>query len=346
MAQLDPTDPTETPMTDPIPDLSIDLSAVSVEDWHDRIAELGEEHGYYEKLGPDHSVLFVDAGPQLLVTFETRSAIKRLPRCAPRGFDLVKRNGWSLLALIAEDEGWFRAPRIWGYFDRKVDDGFFEDFDCVTFYGHHAAGYAACAYSVAAPGARVLALRPVATLDPAVTGWDRRYKAQRRLDFTSRYGYAPDMLDAADRAHIVHDPHHASDAIHASLFRRPNVTPLACRHAGSRIEQLFDQMQMTGSLIESTMDGSLDETRFASLWRRRRDCLPYLTALRKRLEADHRQVLVARLFRHGVRTPHHAHFARELNEAGDPTPPHQSASAGAPPPDPGRKPVSSVPRAT
>jgi hypothetical protein len=59
---------------------------------------------------------------------------------------------------------------------------------------------------VAAPGARVLAFRPLATLDPAVAGWDDRFPQARRRDWTSRYGFAPAMLDAAAGAAILHDP--------------------------------------------------------------------------------------------------------------------------------------------
>ena len=115
----------------------------------------------------------------------------------PLGAEHRAAGGWSHLCLIAEGDTWFRDPAVYAYFDRLVDDAFFEDFDHVLFYGAGMAGYAACAYSVAAPGAQVLALNPRATLDPAAGRWDDRDRAARRLDFTSRYGYAPDMLEGA-----------------------------------------------------------------------------------------------------------------------------------------------------
>ena len=40
-------------------------------------------------------------------------------------------------------------------------------------------------------------MQPQATLDPRVAEWDDRFLHMRRTDFTDRYGYAPDMLDAA-----------------------------------------------------------------------------------------------------------------------------------------------------
>ena len=58
----------------------------------------------------------------------------------------------------------------------------------------------------------------------------------RRLDFTSRYGYAPDMLDAAGKAFVLYDPMDRLDAMHAALFARPNVTLLRLRHMGAALQ--------------------------------------------------------------------------------------------------------------
>ena len=65
---------------------------------------------------------------------------------------------------------WFRYPKVHAYFNRLVDDGFFDDLDKVVFYGAGPCGYAAATFSVAAPGATVVAIQPQATLDPRVTG--------------------------------------------------------------------------------------------------------------------------------------------------------------------------------
>jgi hypothetical protein len=43
-----------------------------------------------------------------------------------------------------------------------VDDGFFDEFEQVIFYGSGSSGYAAAAFSVAAPGATVIAVQPQA----------------------------------------------------------------------------------------------------------------------------------------------------------------------------------------
>lgn len=303
-------------MPDTLSDLDHDLTDLPTPDWHARLDEIGEAHGYYQKIGTDHAAVFIDAGPRLLVTFETGEAARKLPGALPRGFDSVMRNGWSLLAILDEGDGWFRAPALYSFLDRQSDDGFLEDFEQVLFFGHHQAGLAAAAYSVAAPGAHVLALRPLATLDPEVAGWDRRHLAARRHDFTTRYGYGPDMIDAARAAWIVHDPLFAPDAMHAALYRRPNVTLLPARHAGARVEALLDQMQITAPLIDAAMDGTLDRAGFGRLWRARRENVSHLRMLLKRLEADGRSALAAKLCRHGLGTRDAALYQRKLSEMG------------------------------
>jgi hypothetical protein len=236
--------------------------------------------GYLEPLGPRHWAFFHDDGPVLLVTFETLGAIRsRAPSQMPLGWELARARGWSHLCLIADGETWWRDRRVWGYFDRLVDDAFFEDFDRVCFYGAGAGGYAAAAYSVAAPGATVLVLRPRATLDPAVAGWDRRDRAARRLDFTSRYGFAPDMTEGAGRVFVLFDPAETFDAMHAALFRRPWTTRLAARHIGPEPEATLAQMGLLAPLIAAATEARLSPGLWSAMWRARRDHPPWLRAM-------------------------------------------------------------------
>lgn len=254
-----------------------------------------------------------------MVSFENQATAMSNPFGRPRGFDMAMRHGWSLLIVLAGGDTWFRAPELYGYFDRLVDEAFLEDFDKVLFFGIHDAGYAAAAYSVTAPGANALLLRPVATLDPSIAPWERRFLSKRRLDFQSRYGYAPDMIEALDRAYVIHDPTKNADAMHAALYRRSNVTFHPTRQARPRIEVLLDGIGVTGQLLEKAMDGTLDRTTFARLWRRRRDSASYVRNLLKRVEIDERPGLAARVCAYGVGTPD-AQFYRDrmphLAEAG------------------------------
>ena len=71
-----------------------------------------------------------------------------------------------------------------------------------------------------------------ATLDRAATEWDDRFPSARRIDFSGRYSDAAHLLDAADTALLLYDPEEKEDAMHASLFRSPNVIRHRYRRGG------------------------------------------------------------------------------------------------------------------
>lgn len=245
--------------------------------WIVRLLEMTDEEGYFEPLGARHHALFLDRGPTLLVTFEEAGAVRERPEGGmPTGFGLAAAQGWSHVAMMCEGQTWFRDAAVFRHFDRLCDDAFFDDFDRVLFYGAGMGGYAAAAFSVAAPGATVLALCPRATLDPALTGWDPRHRGARRLTFTDRYGYAPEMIEAAARVFIVHDPAERLDAMHAALFHKSHVTALRARWMGGRLDLVLERIEALDSLLLAAMEGGLTPALFARAIRNRRRFNPYL----------------------------------------------------------------------
>lgn len=270
------------------------LAGLKKGEWLEQFARISDEAGYVQPLGKRHLAGFIDEGPMLLVTFETIQGIQTLSEHAhPIGWSLVQSEGWSHLAIISDGDTWFRDERIFGYFDRLIDDGFFEDFEKVVFYGTGPCGYAAAAYSVAAPGAVVIALRPQATLDARVAEWDQRFFDKRRLNFTDRFGYAPDMLDAAEQAFIVYDPEQDYDAMHAALFTRSNVTKLRTRFLGDRIGEMLMGMGILEEILDAACEGQLTETVFNRLYRARRNYGPYLDVLLNVFDDGERPFLTA-----------------------------------------------------
>lgn len=248
------------------------------------LAEMGDELGHFEALGPRHWALFIDEGPKLLVTFESLQTLSDLaPGTFPTSHEVARAQGWSHLCLIADGPTWYRDKRVWGYVDRLIDDGFFEDFDKVTFFGAGMGGHAACAYAVAAPGATVLAIRPVATLDPDIAGWDDRFAEARRLDFRSRFGYGPDMIDGAAQVFVLYDPEVDEDAMHAALYRKRFVTRLACRHLGATPEAALTEMGLLQPLITAAGDGTLNSRTWAQMWRARHSYANWLRNMLVRL---------------------------------------------------------------
>ncbi|MCB5198340.1 hypothetical protein LGQ03_03730 [Loktanella sp. TSTF-M6] len=307
-------------MTDHRLTFETDLKGLEIDDWLVALEELVEDHGSYTPLGDDFGAAFLDAGPKLLVTFENATEVMSLPDAAPRGFAFARREGWSHLAIISRGESWFRDERVYRHFDRLIDDGFFEDFEDVLFYGAQAGGYAAAAFAVAAPGARVLALRPQATLDPAVAGWDMRFVKYRGQNFTRRYGYAPDMIDAAQRAYIAYCPQQRMDAMHAALFTKPNVSMLRVSGLGGRMDVMFEALRVLDDVIRAAMDGTLTHARFGQLMRARKQSGAYLRNLHKRLlDTGHDALAVQLCYAVLARGPN-PFFAKQLQEMGKPLP--------------------------
>lgn len=290
------------------------MGGLSKADWIARLAEAVEDIGHIDALGKRHFATFVGAGRTLLVTFETIAGIQALSDDGhPIGWEMVRRHDWSHLCVLSDGDTWFRDRRVWAFFDRLIDDGFFEDFDRVLFYGAGPCGYAAAAFSVASPGATVIAVQPQATLDPRVAEWDDRFRDRRRLDFTSRYGYAPDMLDAAAEAFVLYDPEERMDAMHAALFTRSNVHKFRLRHMGDALQTGLLDMDLLHDLFELAAEDALNWRKFATLYRARRDNTGYLRNLLADLDARGRPYLATMLARNVVRRMNAPRIRRRLD---------------------------------
>lgn len=290
--------PETAPMPDPHPE--IDLSKAQTEaEWLARLDELGEEVGWFEPLGQRHAAFHCTGSrTALMVSFEIADEIRRNGgRQRPLGYEIASAQGWASLALVARGRTWFRDQAVWDLLDRLIDEGFFDGFDRVVFFGSGSCGYAAAAYSVGAPGATVIAVAPQATLARDMTEWDTRFPEARRRDFTTRYGYAPDMCDAAERVFVIYDPTRRLDAMHATLFKRPNVTRLRTRVLGKDTAAELAAMGVLLPAIEMAGRGMLTPQSFYRLFRRRHSFGTYLMRLALRTEALGRPRLTAKAAR-------------------------------------------------
>jgi len=120
--------------------------------WLALMDEIGEDTGYFQTVGAQHWAFFVDASPTLIVSFETMDQARARPGQLPQAHALAARHGWSHLCLIAEGESWYRDPAVYAFFDRLIDDAFFEDFDRVLFVGANMGAYAATTLACAVGG--------------------------------------------------------------------------------------------------------------------------------------------------------------------------------------------------
>ncbi len=300
-------------MHDTVNDFDPDLADLTQAAWLDRIETISTEQGFFRPLGKRHFAAHIRRGDTLLVSFETIQGMRTLTdSCAPIGWHMVLENDWSHLCLVSNGDTWFRDPNVFEFFDEMIDGGVFDDFETVVFYGAGPCGYAAAAFSVAAPGACVIAVQPQATLDPRVTEWDDRFIEMRRTSFTDRFGFAPDMLDACGNAFVLYDPLEKLDAAHAAMFTKPYVTKLRMPHLGDAIQSDLMAMDLLLPLLQNSAEGKLDATRFAQMYRARRDHPPYLRRVMAALEARGRQDLACMMARSVTRRMNLPRIERRL----------------------------------
>ena len=308
-------------MTDETPNLETSLADLPKRDWLLAVSAIAGENGFFQQLGKRHFATFLEQGTTLFVTFETIQGMHALSEMAqPMGWEMLRDHGWSSLCLASDGDTWFRDPAIFAYFDRLIDDGFFDEFDTVIFYGAGPCAYAAAAYSVASPGAKVVLIQPQATLDPRVTEWDDRFSDMRIVDFTSRYGYAPEMLDAAEHSFVIYDPRERLDAMHAALFTREGVTKLRMAHMGGALQTDLMEMEQLAPLLLKVEAGTLDRLSFAKLYRARRDYRNYLRNLLSALDAQGRDPLSIILCRNVTGRMRARRFAKRLSQLDGPKP--------------------------
>lgn len=282
--------------------------------WQHAMLSIADGDGDFLQLGDRHWAFFSEERPLLLVTFEEITSVRESEDKLPQHYALAKARGWSLMTILCEGETWWRDPAVYTYFDRLADDGFLEAFDRVVIYGAGIAGYAAAAFSIAAPGADLVLVAPRATQDPARAGWDTRHRAARRIDFTDRYGYAPDMIESAEKVWLIHDPLNPPDAMHAALFQRPWVTPLLARHTGEATEDALTEMQALDRILEAVMEKRFSPEFFAWLWRGRRSNADYLRTILSAARVTGHPKREAKICRSVTARLNAPRFARRLAE--------------------------------
>ncbi|MCF6232142.1 MAG: phosphoadenosine phosphosulfate reductase [Rhodobacteraceae bacterium] len=302
-------------MQDATNSIESSLANLGRREWQARLIAVADENGMHQLLGKRHFATFIDRKDTLLVTFETTQGIRSLSQTAqPFGFEMVRALGWSNMCIMSNGDTWFRDEEVYSFFDQLIDDGFFDDFETVVFYGAGPCGYSAAAFSVVSPGATVVAIQPQATLDPGMSEWDDRFPEMRRTSFRDRFGFAPDMLDAAARAFIIYDPRQELDAMHATLFARPNVTRLKMPGMGGALQTQLMEMNMLYRLLTLAGTSKLTKEAFYDLYRARRDNKFYLNGLRGVLEKEKRYGLLAMLCRNVIRRLDMPKFAERLEE--------------------------------
>ncbi|AUJ63761.1 hypothetical protein B9057_05305 [Aestuarium zhoushanense] len=289
------------------------LTGLDFAAWRAKVEEISNDIGQFQAIGDKHFSTFVEAGSTLFVTFESaETAMEGLTDGRPLGWDYVIENGWSHLGLFSVGDTWFRHDDVYAFFDELLDDYFFDDFDQVIFFGAGPGGYAACAYSVCAPGSKVLALNPQATLSPDVTRWDDRFPQAKKLDFIERYGYAPYMVEAAEDVTILYDTGSELDALHAGMFSGPNVRHIAVQMMGVELRSALMSADILPSWINGIVAGEIDTKTMQEFYRHRKDHGAYQRALLTYLDVEGRTELAKRVCRYAISKRNAPRFANYL----------------------------------
>ena len=163
--------------------------------WRAKMAQLGKDYGSFAQLGRKHFALFVESGMDLVVTFDNAARLAAIgAKGLPLGTELAQQHGFSTLTFMSAGQTWFRDSDLFAYIDRLVDEGFFDSFKRVVFCGlGPVGGYAAAAFSIAAPQPELILTSPVASLAPKDAPFETRFSRAKRLDFSTRFGFAPEM---------------------------------------------------------------------------------------------------------------------------------------------------------
>jgi pimeloyl-ACP methyl ester carboxylesterase len=288
----------------------------SPEAWRAHLGEIGLREGFFRELGPRHSALYVERGDTLIITFENLDHVyERGIDRMPWGHGFVAENGWSMLGMMAHGWTWYRDENVCDFFDELKASGFFGRFRKIVFYGASMGGYAAAAFSAAAPGATVILISPQATLSREIAPWETRYRKAWRRDFTSRYGFAPSMVQDAERVFLFYDPLEPLDAMHAALFRGETVEKLRCRYFGHRIASMWVRLGILKPIIHACVDGSLTRAWFYRTLRGRRDDMKFQRAMLARLLESGRPARIAMLCEAILARRGAPKFRRALKEA-------------------------------
>jgi hypothetical protein len=176
-----------------------------------------------------------------------------------------------MLGVMANGWTWFRDGAVTDEFNRLRDNGFFDQFKRVVFYGASMGGYGAAAYSAAAKGSTVFVISPQSTLDKEIVPWEMRYKKVWSRDFSGEYGDASISSQSADNVHLMYDPYVAPDAGHAARFTGENVTHWRCSLLGHRLGSSLQQMGILKEIARKSINGELDHLTFYKLLRKRHE---------------------------------------------------------------------------
>jgi len=245
---------------------------------------------------PRHCAVFMPRSAKLLVTFDHFGSIHSAPPRLPWGHALAAEMGWSHLGNMTKQNDWFRHKDMFSLYRELRDGGFFADFEDVVFYGASMGGYAACAFSVVQPGARVVAISPQTTLRKSIVPFETRFPEGRKLgQWSGPWVDAAETVRSAASVKLIYDPWWGADAAHGARFIGRRVDRYVAPFMGHRVPQHLKSMGLMSTVASRAIKGGLQHGKFRTLIRKRHRDAGYVLALLKRAHRNGHAGLVARV---------------------------------------------------
>lgn len=248
------------------------FSAVKIKQRFRRAAIAAGDSGGFVTVMSRHAALFYRRSDTLIVTFDNMKS-RDLPAPAyPWGYRFVARAGYSHLGIVmVRRNDWFRHADVAAFFSDMRAKGFFDQFRRVVFYGSSMGGYAALAYSDAAPGCAVVAFDPQTSLDPAIVPFETRFRRGfARGDWTSPSSDAVVSAREAGRIVVFADPFFSIDAAHLRRLQGKNLIWAKCHWSAHSSARMLHMGGILGTVVQQAWDGALTESGFQVEYRKLR----------------------------------------------------------------------------
>ncbi|MCP3972585.1 MAG: glycosyltransferase family 92 protein [Rhodobacteraceae bacterium] len=226
--------------------------------------------------GPTNALMFTPRSRRLVVAFDNISIARAEGQRWPWGFRVLGQEmDCSVLGVMCTERNWYREEFVHDGFEALRDQGFFEQFDEVLFYGTSMGGFGALVYSQCAPGSHVLAIAPQSTLDRRKLPEEDRWGWTRKLDWSGRFADAAGAVDKAGEIIIVADPYFKPDFDQVDRIRGENVTWLHTPFMGHQLPNAFLVMNILKDMLYAAAGGTLTPKLFYKLFRARNDLPRY-----------------------------------------------------------------------
>jgi hypothetical protein len=239
--------------------------------WLSEIHMSGENEGFYTRL-KNHSIVYIQRdSARLMVTFDNLSNVDDTsPDREPWAYKFVRDNNCSHLSVMARRKDWYRDPQLIRNLQRLSVDGFFANFEKVTFAGTSMGGFAALTFSSLSPGATVISFSPQTTLEESLVPWETRFAMGRARDWSLPHSDCSYEIDDVKKAFVVYDPFFEPDRRHVERLENPNVIFLKTWCSGHFSPVFLRRAGLLKPLMQHAFDETLTPQVFYDMFRARR----------------------------------------------------------------------------